>query len=64
MLAVIGQEYLVRRRRDVVGTHLTLRESVNTTKAGYLDVLKINEAGNLSPILQQLPRHTLAAIRR
>jgi SAM-dependent methyltransferase len=47
--------------RDVVGTSLTLREFVKTSEAGRLAVLEINEAGNLSPILRQLPGHTLAA---
>ena len=47
--------------RGVVGTSLTLREFVKTSEAGRLAVLEINEAGNLSPLLQQLPGHTLAA---
>jgi SAM-dependent methyltransferase len=40
---------------------LTLREFIRTAEACRLAVLEINEAGDLSPILQQLPGHTLAA---
>lgn len=47
--------------RDAVRTRLTLQEFVRTPEAGGLAVLEINEAGHLSPILQQLPGHTLAA---
>lgn len=48
--------------RDVVGTRMTLREFVKTSEAGRLTVLEINEAGTLSPILQQPHASDLSAI--
>jgi SAM-dependent methyltransferase len=46
--------------REAVGTRLTLQKFVRTSEARRLAVLEINEAGTLSPILQQLPGHALA----
>ncbi len=46
--------------RAAVGTNLTLTEFVKTPEAGLLSLLEINEAGNLSSILRQLPGHVLA----
>lgn len=47
--------------RAAVGTSLVLKDFVKTSEAGRLDLLEINEAGNLSPVLRQLPGHVLAA---
>ena len=44
-----------------VGSTLTLAEFVKTPEAEHLALLEINEAGNLSPTLKQLPGHVLAA---
>lgn len=47
--------------RKSVGTSLTLTEFAATPQAARLTVLEINEARTLSPLLRQLPGHTLAA---
>jgi len=47
--------------RVAVGTALTLSDFARTSEATPLEVLEVNEAGNLSPVLRQLPGHVLAA---
>ncbi len=47
--------------RAAVGTSLILQEFVKTFEPGRLDLLEINEAGDLSSVLRQLPGHVLAA---
>ncbi|WP_428539213.1 class I SAM-dependent methyltransferase [Rhodopila sp.] len=45
--------------RDAFATTLLLRDFVASDAAGF-DLLEINEAGTLGPILKQMPHHTLA----
>ena len=47
--------------RHAAGTSLTLQAFAASPPAASLALLEINEAGTLSPILRQLPGHTLAA---
>jgi len=44
-----------------VGWDGTFRDFVRSRRARRLEVLEINEAGTLSPLLAQMPHHTLAA---
>ncbi len=46
--------------RSSVGTDLTLQAFVGASLGNQLSILEINEAGNLSPLLQKLPGHRLA----
>lgn len=47
--------------RTAVGTEMTLTDFVKTSEAARLALLEINEAGDLSLVLRQLPGHVLAA---
>ena len=47
--------------RAASGTALTLTEFARTAEAASLTLLEINEAGDLSTVLRQLPGHILAA---
>ena len=44
---------------EAVGTGLSLRDFVASDIARF-DLLEVNEAGTLSPVLKQMPHHTLA----
>ncbi|HTB44161.1 MAG TPA: methyltransferase domain-containing protein [Acetobacteraceae bacterium] len=46
--------------RAAVNTSGTLREFVSMPRAQYLDVLEVNEAGNLGTILRRITGHVLA----